>query len=257
MIRLAQHTALLLTTLSLGACSVPDIDDDGPGMPIEAASVEDAVPRNEPLSKYGNNSSYEVFGVRYAVMKSSDGYVAQGKASWYGKKFHGRKTSSGEVFDMYLATAAHRSLPLPTYATVTNLDNGKKVLVKINDRGPFYADRIIDLSYAAAVKIGIEKAGIGRVEVRVIDSGSPTSRSAMTTATAPPLVSESTYIQMGAFKYFVNAQEMRTRALGAGIQGVSVNPGEAHARPETAPEEALHAPNQTRQNPEDLGERGL
>ncbi len=229
MIRTTQYTILLLLALVLGACSTTSIDGDGPGKQIDAASVENAVPRNESPSKYGNMSSYVVNGVRYAVMKSSDGYVAQGRASWYGKKFHGRRTSSGEVFNMYLATAAHRSLPLPTYAVVTNLDNGKKVLVKINDRGPFYADRIIDLSYAAAVKIGIAEAGTGRVEVHAINSGSPSSSSAMATTVAIPLVSEGTYVQIGAFKYFVNAQEMRARALGAGILGVSVDQGKSNS----------------------------
>ena len=112
---------------------------------------------------------------------------------------------------------------------MTNLDNGKKVLVKINDRGPFYADRIIDLSYAAAVKIGIAEAGTGRVEVRAINSGSPSSSSAMATTVAIPLVSGGTYVQIGAFKYFVNAQEMRARALGAGILGVSVDWGKSNS----------------------------
>jgi len=218
-----RQSVLLLLTLSLGACSLTGVDDDGPGQRISASSIEDAVPRKESLSKYGNPSSYVVYGVRYTVMKSASGYVARGRASWYGKKFHGRKTSSGEVFDMYLATAAHRSLPLPTYATVTNLANGKKVVVKINDRGPFHGDRLIDLSYAAAIKIGIARAGTGRVEVRVINSGSPTSSSAITAATSAPLASEGTYVQMGAFKFFVNAQEMRARAQGAGILGVSVD----------------------------------
>ncbi len=223
MTRLIRSNILPLLALSLGACSVIGVDEDGPGQRIEASSVQDAVPRNESPSKYGNPSSYVVNGVRYSVMNSAGGYVARGRASWYGKKFHGRKTSSGEVFDMYRATAAHRSLPLPTYATVTNLDNGKNVIVKINDRGPFHGDRLIDLSYAAAVKIGIAKAGTGRVEVRVIGPGRSTSSSEMTTATAVPLASEGTYVQMGAFKYFVNAQEMRARALGAGIRGVSVD----------------------------------
>ena len=122
-------------------------------------------------------------------MNASQGYVERGNASWYGKKFHGRRTSSGEVFDMYLATAAHRHLPLPTYARVTNLDNGRVVLVKINDRGPFHSDRIIDLSYAAAVKIGIARAGVGRVEVRALEPDASLAEPSSTALTAIPVAS--------------------------------------------------------------------
>ena len=122
---------------------------DGPSdIDLKAEDVVDAIPRAEPLARYGNHSPYEVFGRKYHVMQSSAGYHERGTASWYGSKFHGRKTSSGEPYDMHLATAAHKSLPLPTYAEVTNLDNGRKVIVKINDRGPFKDDRLIDLSTA-------------------------------------------------------------------------------------------------------------
>ena len=111
---------------------------DGPSSrDIKASDVADAVPRNEPRARYGNHSPYEVFGKTYTVLPSSEGYHEQGIASWYGSKFHGRRTSSGDPYDMHLATAAHKSLPLPTYAEVTNLDNGRKVIVKIYDRGPF------------------------------------------------------------------------------------------------------------------------
>ena len=123
----------------------------------------------EPLARYGNHSPYEVFGRKYHVLASSEGYRERGTASWYGSKFHGRRTSSGEPYDMHLATAAHRSLPLPTYAEVTNLDNGRKVIVKINDRGPFKDGRIIDLSYGAALRLGMISTGTARVEVRAID----------------------------------------------------------------------------------------
>ena len=109
------------------------------------------------------------------VMKSSEGYHKQGIASWYGSKFHGRRTSSGEPYDMHLATAAHKTLPLPTYAEVTNLDNGKKVIVKINDRGPFKHDRLIDMSYGAALRLGMTGTGTARVDVRVIE-GPPVER---------------------------------------------------------------------------------
>ena len=213
--------ALLFLSLTLGACSILSFDEDGPGDQISASSVRDAVPKRVTKSKYGNPKSYVVNGKRYVVKATSRGYVARGTASWYGKKFHGRRTSSGEIFDMYRATAAHTTLPLPTYATVTNLDNGKQVIVKINDRGPFHGDRIIDLSYGAAVKIGMASAGTGRVEVRVIDGTEPTER--QTAAVPNPRVTNGTYVQLGAFKHFVNAQEMRARAQGAGLFAVSVD----------------------------------
>lgn len=124
----------------------------------------------EPKSRSGNPESYVVFGQRYHVMNSvHHDYAERGIASWYGKKFHGRRTSSGETYDMYAMTAAHRSLPLPTYVRVTNLKNSSTVIVKVNDRGPFHDNRIIDLSYTAAVKLGIVRTGTGLVEVRVID----------------------------------------------------------------------------------------
>jgi rare lipoprotein A len=129
----------------------------------------DAVPRAEPKSRYGNMTSYTVFGKRYYTQASSRDHVERGSASWYGKKFHGRKTSSGERYDMHQMTAAHKTLPLPTYAMVTNLDNGRRVVVKVNDRGPFVGDRIIDLSYAAAKRLDMINSGIARVEVRSVD----------------------------------------------------------------------------------------
>lgn len=129
----------------------------------------DAIPRVEPKARYGNMQSYVVFGKTYYPKQSSRGHVERGIASWYGTKFHGRKTSSGERYDMHQMTAAHKTLPLPTYALVKNLENGRSVIVKVNDRGPFVGDRIIDLSYAAAKKLGVDKKGIAQVEVVSID----------------------------------------------------------------------------------------
>ncbi|MGD8497997.1 MAG: septal ring lytic transglycosylase RlpA family protein [Chromatiales bacterium] len=129
----------------------------------------DAVPRVEPRAKYGNMSTYRVFGKTYYTKVSSRNHVERGIASWYGPKFHGRKTSSGERYDMYQMTAAHKTLPLPTYALVRNLENGRSAIVKINDRGPFVGDRIIDLSYAAAKKLGVDRKGTAHVEVVSID----------------------------------------------------------------------------------------
>ena len=129
----------------------------------------DAVPKVEPKARYGNMKSYVVYGKTYYPKQSSRGYVERGVASWYGTKFHGRKTSSGERYDMHQMTAAHKTLPLPTYALVKNLDNGRSAIVKVNDRGPFVGDRIIDLSYAAAKKLGVDKKGLAQVEVVSID----------------------------------------------------------------------------------------
>ena len=145
--------------------------------PSESDAVPDYIPdvdaipepevRREPRARTGNKS-YSVLGKRYQVLDNEHGYQEHGGASYYGKKFHGRRTSSGEVYDMYAFTAAHRSLPLPSYARVTNLDNGKSVVVRVNDRGPFHSNRIIDLSYAAAVKLGYREKGTARVEVRAL-----------------------------------------------------------------------------------------
>lgn len=141
---------------------------DGPGRILQPEEVLDAVPTDEPFADLGNKSPYSVNGRFYYVMEDPTHYRARGVASWYGKKFHGRKTSSGEVFDMYSMTAAHRNLPLPTYLEVTNLDNGEVAIVRVNDRGPFVDDRLIDLSYAAAIKLGLADTGTANVEVRAI-----------------------------------------------------------------------------------------
>jgi len=197
---------------------------DGPSTrDIKASDVADAVPRNEPLARYGNHSPYEVFGKRYYVLPSSKGYHERGTASWYGSKFHGRRTSSGEPYDMHLATAAHKSLPLPTYAEVTNLDNGKKVIVKINDRGPFKHDRLIDMSYGAALRLGMTGAGTARVDVRVIDvSGEqPVATTASYSAPITP-VTDGTMLQAGAFGKRDGAERMSRQLGQAGIKPVSI-----------------------------------
>lgn len=131
-------------------------------------AIPDAVPVAEERSRYGNPSEYEVDGKTYHVMDSADGYEQEGIASWYGPDFQGKRTSSGEPYDMYLMTAAHRTLPIPTYLEVTNLDNGRTVVVRVNDRGPFHSDRILDLSYVAARKLGIVGPGTGRVRIRAL-----------------------------------------------------------------------------------------
>jgi rare lipoprotein A len=134
---------------------VPDLD-----------CIREPVVTADARSRVGNKSPYTVLGKQYRVLDRVDDYVEQGTASYYGNKFHGRRTSNQEVYDMYAYSAAHKSLPLPSFARVTNLDNGKSVVVRVNDRGPFHEGRVIDLSYAAAVKLGITQRGTGRVEVR-------------------------------------------------------------------------------------------
>ena len=160
-----------------------------PQPPPDVLTVPDAVPRHEPRGTRGNPPFYEVFGKRYYVMASSDGWVERGTASWYGPGFHAASTSLGEPYDMYAMTAAHKTLPIPAYAEVTNLRNGRKVVVRINDRGPFIGDRIIDLSYTAAAKLDMLTAGTAPVEVRVITPGSRGPGSAQPPASTPAPIS--------------------------------------------------------------------
>ena len=231
-------TTLLLFTL-LSACGmmpgVFDDDDSAPTSIPDISQIPEPTPRHEPRSRYGNPSSYEVFGKQYYVMDSGKGYVQQGTASWYGTKFHGRKTSSGEAYDMFAFTAAHKTLPLPTYARVTNLDNGRSIIVKINDRGPFHGNRIIDLSYAAAHRLGIIGKGTGHVEVRAIDPSSPEPVVASNEPTAPvtsttpaPAAQETTtadsgiYLQVGAFSQRGNAERLKLRLAEADIHAVQI-----------------------------------
>lgn len=146
-----------------------DAHDGAPLKHIEPEDVHDAVPRPDPILSAGNMTPYTVNGVTYQVIGDHREYSARGIASWYGTKFNGHETSNGERYDLYQASAAHKTLPIPCYARVTNLDNGRSVVVRVNDRGPFHSDRLIDLSYAAAVKLGYMEVGTARVEVEVID----------------------------------------------------------------------------------------
>lgn len=209
--------------------------DDGPGahVPANIASIPDAIPRVEQ-HKAANFRPYTVFGVRYTPIGENQSYQQQGIASWYGKKFHGQKTANGETYDMYAMTAAHPTLPLPSYAKVTRPANGRSVIVRINDRGPFHTGRIIDLSYAAAAKLGLIGPGSGTVIVEAITnndiragkySNNPrtmvaatTNNAASNTATSST-VSTSTidtssaniYLQFGAFASATNAQALAER----------------------------------------------
>ena len=146
--------------------------EDGAGELVDTRLIANAVPRMEPVTRAGNSNPYTVLGETYHLLQTAEGYKRVGTASWYGSKFHGRKTANGEVYDMYAMTAAHRTLPIPAYARVTNLSNQRVIVVRINDRGPFHASRIIDLSYAAALKLGFADHGTAEVEIEVI---TPTS----------------------------------------------------------------------------------
>lgn len=198
-------------TLGINACSMLGFKDGTPQHPrgFDPNQVRDAQPKLEPLSRYGNPDSYEVMGQRYTVMDSAANYVGRGKASWYGSKFHGKRTSSGEPYDAFKMTAAHKTLPLPTYVKVRNLENDREIVVKVNDRGPFHSERIIDLSYAAALKLGVYAKGTAEVEVVAIDptgSGQWPSRATLANKDKTAL-----FVQVGAFSEQENARRLQNR----------------------------------------------
>ena len=197
-------------------------DDGPPSHEPRHQTIADAIPKPEPKSKQGNPKSYVVFGKRYHVLDSAQGYVEKGIASWYGKKFHGRKTSNGETYDMHAMTAAHKTLPIPTYVEVKNLKTGQTVIVRVNDRGPFRAGRIIDLSYSAAKKLNIMHQGTGLVEVRAINPGQTTNKpaSVLTQALSPTQI----YLQLGAFNIRSNAQQLKNQ-LSQSLPNILISPG--------------------------------
>ena len=200
----------LACLMLLSGCASTGGGDSAPAGGAGGAQVPaDAVPRAEPLSRSGNPPSYVVFGERYHTLKSAAGFTERGIASWYGTKFHGRRTSSGETYDMYAMTAAHKNLPLPTYVRVTNLENGKQAVVKVNDRGPFVAGRIIDLSYSAATKLDIVRAGTAQVQIEAITPGQDVP--VVNAPTASPGGAKGVYVQAGAFAQAANAYSIRTR----------------------------------------------
>jgi rare lipoprotein A len=216
--------------------------------PIDVSTIAEPVPKVEPRSRYGNKSPYTVLGETYTVLPDARGYDERGIASFYGNKFHGYKTSSLEDYDMYAFTAAHKTLPLPSYARVTNLTNGKSVVVRINDRGPFHDNRLIDLSYAAAVKIGVWPKGTGLVEVRALDpleadqvptAGASASSGHAGPVTAAPIPSvdaepnavpavpvpgsaPAIYLQVGAYADPANAERIAQRLRVAHLAPVQV-----------------------------------
>lgn len=227
--------------------------DAYPVAPPDVSTVPDAEPRIEQPSRAGNRSTYEVWGETYHVMPDSRGYTRQGTASWYGEKFHGYATSNGEIYDMYKMSAAHRSLPLPTFARVTSVNNGRSVIVRVNDRGPFHSDREIDLSYAAAARLGILDNGTGAVRVEAIDpeqwiaergggraapatttpaaasreaASAPSVAASPSPAPAAPATSnkasDAIYLQIAALGSAEGAQQLQQRLAGELPHGVRV-----------------------------------
>lgn len=209
-----------------GGLYAPGVADAHPDGELDVSLLREPVPRAEPKSKYGNRSPYKVLGRNYYVLDSADGYRERGIASWYGTKFHGRKTSSGELYDMCQFSAAHKTLPVPSFARVTRLDTGQSVIVRVNDRGPFHPGRVIDLSFAAASKLGINRTGTAQVEVEAI-----------TGETLPPPVavevpdSAKRYLQVAAYGQEDNAKAMAARLREAGIDHVLVQKHRAEAGP--------------------------
>lgn len=217
--RLVLAAALTAATAFSGCAGGPS------GRPSDdATKVPDAVPRAEPRASRGNPPFYEVFGRRYAVLPTAEGYRERGVASWYGPGFHGKPTSSGERYDMYAMTAAHKTLPLPAYVKVTNLQNGRSVVVRVNDRGPFKDNRVIDLSYAAATRLEMVRSGTAMVEVRSVGPASPT---------VPPAGQpgpQEIYAQAGAFAEEDNARRLAARLASAGFDNVVVVAASAGGR---------------------------
>lgn len=220
-------TAIILLLIAmLTSCAHTRKGDGPPNFDVDVSRIPNPVPKPEPLAKYGNMPSYKVAGKRYYTMKSSHYFQQTGTASWYGTMFHERRTSSGEKYDMLAMTAAHKTLPLPTYVEVTNLKNHRQIIVKVNDRGPFSSNRIIDLSYVAAKKLGMLGHGTAPVRIRAINPytfaregsrniGKKISHDAPIVAAAvkkqAARAAHYVYLQAGAFKRKAYAVKLKKR----------------------------------------------
>ncbi|BAV32528.1 rare lipoprotein A [Sulfuricaulis limicola] len=244
---------LLLLLSACGTLSRPGgyYEDDGPetSPPADIANIPDAVPKDEPRSASGNNP-YSVYGVTYTPLADTGGYRERGVASWYGKKFHGKRTSSGEPYDMYAMTAAHKTLPLPSYVRVRNLQNDRSVVVRVNDRGPFLHNRLIDLSYAAAARLGILGTGTGVVEIEAVGPGEPATQVVKTyplqiippaaaaeeISVAPaPAANPKLYLQVGAFAQRENAVSLRDRLEREALRPIFVQSSQTSGGTDAAP----------------------
>ncbi|KFN50104.1 septal ring lytic transglycosylase RlpA family protein [Arenimonas composti] len=229
-----------------GGLYAPGVRDSAPTAALDLSGILEPVPRPEPPAAYGNRTPYTVLGRVYRVLASPEGYVERGTASWYGQKFHGRQTSSREIYDMCSFTAAHKTLPLPSYVRVTRLDTGASVVVRVNDRGPFHEGRIIDLSYAAAVRLGLDRSGTAPVEVVALPGGAqvaggvpfrpgdaaagpvratatPAPASAPVAAAAPAVANGPQLIQVGAYREKDNARRVARQLEDAGQRGVDID----------------------------------
>lgn len=241
--RILSACTLCLLTFGLGSCSsttsshyrYPLRQDKAPCFRINVKRIPNAKPKVEPLSKRGNPKSYTVFGRRYYVMKSARGYHARGIASWYGMKFHDFQTSNGEIYNVAGMTAAHRTLPLPTYLQVTNLRNGKKIIVKVNDRGPFVNNRLLDLSYVAAKKLDMTATGTAPVSIVAITPGF--TRLASNNLSEQKINKPhhaankaAPYIQLGLFKQRASAQKLALLVKQWTRSPVNVNTSSIHKR---------------------------
>jgi peptidoglycan lytic transglycosylase len=202
--------ALVVSVGLVGCITAPkpvSRSDSAPTLKVSADRIADAIPRHDIVTRAGNKNPYTVMGKTYHLLPTSEGYKEHGTASWYGTKFQGRPTANGETYNLYAMTAAHRTLLIPTYVKVTNLENGRTAIVRVNDRGPFHGNRIIDLSYAAAVKLGYAEKGVARVQVETIK----------VRASSPSLPghkdSSKYYLQVGAFKSMALASKLKTRLL--------------------------------------------
>ncbi len=224
--RWRQNSVWVVAALLTGCSGIKQEDGAPPGS-VDLSEIRDAVPRQEQRSRYGNSPSYVVNGNRYYTLSSDRDYRERGIASWYGTKFHGRRTSTQEVYDMYAMTAAHKTLPLPTYVRVTNLENGRSVVVRVNDRGPFHKNRLIDLSYVAAAKLGILSQGTGLVEVAAIETAleTPTRAEESPSAASVPANGPELYLQVGAFADHSNALRLKSRLDSAGKTPVLISEG--------------------------------
>lgn len=214
---------------------------------FDMSQVRTVVPRREPRTAAGNTSPYTINGRTYHVLNTEEGYVESGSASWYGRKFHGHKTANGETYDMFQLSAAHRTLPLPSFARVTNLDNGRSVVVRVNDRGPFHSDRIIDLSYAAATMLDYAGAGTARVRVEAIVPGAATAvaqpaevntlqrQSLSDGGSAAGAVMDGRHLQVGAFSSRELAEGLLPR-----LSTITSLPAYIRSEPSIAGDQILH-----------------
>jgi rare lipoprotein A len=239
---------LVFIFVGLTSCGASAVRDSAPSGSVSIPDLpDDPEPRPEPRSRYGNMPVYEVLGKTYKVMPSSSGYKERGVASWYGKKFHGRLTSNRETYDMYAMTAAHKSLPLPTYVRVTNLANNRSIVVRVNDRGPFVHNRIIDLSYAAALKLDMVRDGTSLVEVTAISFDEPpgdrpvrkitpaeppaSAPAPVPVATPPAANTNEIFVQVGAFGDRVNAERRQAVLMAGGILDAFIYADESASPP--------------------------